>query len=169
MAAASEAMFPPGGEIPPSGLDAGVPDFVAAYVEGVPPTVRRLIHALFWLLELAPLARARGRFSRLAPDARNEFLERWRTSRFFFLRLAFTSLRAILTMGYFAHPPVLRALGLAPLEIETPVLEADLLYPPIGAPCSAIRWTAADLTDPSDGVPLDPHGPLHADYREESP
>ena len=56
-------------------------------------------------------------------------------------RLVFTSLRAIVTQGYFADPAVLRALGLAPFAIETPVSEADALYPPIGRPKSAIRFS----------------------------
>ena len=74
----------------------------------------------------------------------------------------FTSLRAILTMGYFAHPEVLRRLGLAPRRVDPPVTEVDLLYPPIGAPPGAIRHTRADLTPPSDGTPLR-GAPLHPD------
>ncbi len=84
------------------------------------------------------------------------------------MRIVFTSLRAILTMGYFAAPPVLRALQLAPYDIPTPVTEADLLYPPIGKGRDAIRWTRADLTPPSDGQPLDLDGPLHPAYAEAS-
>jgi hypothetical protein len=89
----------------------------------------------------------------------------WQRSRFFPRRLVFASLRAILTMGYFADPAVLRALGLAPCRVARPVAEADLLYPPIGRPRSAIRFTRADLTPPSDGTPL-LGAPLHPDYAE---
>jgi hypothetical protein len=91
-------------------------------------------------------------------------LEGWRTSRFFARRVVFTSLRAILTMGYIAHPPVLRELGLAPYAIETPVCHADLLYPPVGAPREAVPYGPEDLTPPSDGTPLRLDGPLHRDY-----
>jgi hypothetical protein len=127
---------------------------------------------LFFLVEHATLvAPAPGwggwrRFSSLSPEQRIAALDGWRTSRHFARRLVFTSLRAILTMGYFSHPPVLRQLRVAPLAIETPVCEADLLYPPIGRSPEAIRWSAADLTPPSDGTPVDLDGPLHPAYAE---
>lgn len=146
--AASDAMFPPGGPIPESGIDAGVPAYVERYVAAVPPRVRLLMRLLFFLVEHASLPR----FSKLPHERRVAALEGWRTSRFFLRRLVFTSLRAILTMGYFADPGVLRRAGLAPFEIPTPVCEADLLYPPIGQPRSAIRHRA--VTPPSDGTPL---------------
>ena len=50
-------------------------------------------------------------------------------------------------MGYLGHESVLSELGLAPPEIESPVCEADLLWPAIGMPGAAIRYTRADLTD----------------------
>ena len=74
--------------------------------------------------------------------------------------------RAILCMGYLAHPRVLRQLRLAPRAFETPVCEADLLYPPIGRGPEAIRYSSADLTPPSDGTPLSVEGPLHPRYAE---
>ena len=61
-------------------------------------------------------------------------------------------------------PPLLRQLRLAPLAIETPVCEADLLYPPIGAAPADIVHTTDDLTPPSDGTPVDIDGPLHPRY-----
>lgn len=168
--AASDAMFPAGGAIPPSGREAGVPAYVDGYVAAVPGTVRLLMRALFLLVEHATLlwpAPGRGgrrRFSKLTVEQRVAVLEGWRTSRLFLRRLVFTSLRSILCMGYLADPAVLRHLGLAPYEIEPVVCEADLLYPPIGAPRSAIRHTAT--TPPSDGTPIDLDGPLHPAYRE---
>lgn len=173
VAAASEAMFPAGGAVPESGPDAGVPEFVDRYVGAVPPAVRLLMRLLFFLLEhatlvfWAPPPRGWRRFSSLSHEQRVAALEGWRSSRLFARRLVFTSLRAILTMGYFADPAVLRRLRLAPYDLATPVAEADLLYPPIGKPRSAIRYTRADLTAPSDGTPLDPDGPLHPAYRED--
>ena len=68
-------------------------------------------------------------------------------------------------MGYFAFPPVLRQLGLAPYEIRTPVCEADLWYPRIGASRSSLRLSRADLTPPSDGTPIPLDAPLHPGYR----
>ncbi|HKJ24932.1 MAG TPA: gluconate 2-dehydrogenase subunit 3 family protein [Myxococcota bacterium] len=170
VSAASDAMLPPGGAIAPSAAEAGVPGYVDRYVGSVPPNMRLLMRMLFLLFEQATLFLAapgpggRRRFSDLSVDQRVAVLERWRTNRFHPLRLAFTSLRAILCMGYLADPEVLRILGLAPWDIDPPVAKADLLYPPIGRPRSEIRHHAT--TPPSDGTPLAIGGPIHPDYRE---
>lgn len=172
LSAAADALFPRGGAIAPSGVDAGVPDYVDRYLGDVPPRMAFLMRCLFLLFEHASFfVRAPGRggmrrFSSLAPEQRVAVLERWRRANLFPMRLVFTSLRAILTMGYFASPAVLRALRLAPYDIPTPVAEADLLYPPIGKGPESIRWRRGDLTAPSDGSPLDLAGPLHPAYAE---
>jgi hypothetical protein len=171
--AVCDAMFPPGGAIPPSGREAGVPDYVDGYVAAVPPLTGRLMRMLFLLVEQATLifpapgSGGRRRFSDLTVEQRVASLESWRTSGFFPRRLVFTSLRAILCMGYLADPAVLRALRLAPWDITPPVAEADLLYPPVGQPRSAIRHT--ETTPPSDGTPLEIGGPIHPDYRGSAP
>lgn len=170
--AAAQALFPPGGAVRPSGLEAGIPRYVDRYLGQVPGHLRFLMRCLFLLFEhgtlgvRAPGARGWRRFSALSHDQRVAVLERWRRSPWIPARLVFTSLRAILTLGYFASPAVLRELRLAPYAIETPVCEADLLYPPIGRGPEAIRYTRADLTPPSAGHPLDLDGPLHPDYAE---
>jgi hypothetical protein len=79
----------------------------------------------------------------------------------------FASLRALLTNAYVADAGVLRGLGLTPFSIESPVVEADLLYPPIGQLPSAIRHRAP--TAPSAGVPLDLAAPRHPAFRAARP
>ena len=170
--AAALAMFPPGGALEPSGLDADVPGYVDGYVAQVPARIRLLMRALFALFEHATLvfpAPGRGgrrRFSVLSVEQRRAVLASWEESRSYPRRVAFTSLRAILTLGYLAHPAVLRELKLAPFAFETPVCEADLLLPRIGARPEDIPLTRDDLTPASDGTPLALDGPLHPDYRE---
>jgi hypothetical protein len=165
--AAADAMFPPGGALP-SGREAGVTASLDDYLQCVPARMRRLMRLLFVLVEHAtlvfpaPAPRGRRRFSSLAPAQRAAVLDAWRTSRAFPRRLVFTSLRALLTNGYLADHGVLSALGLAPFAIETPVAEADLLYPPIGRPRAAIRHAAP--TPPSEGRPLGPAAPRLAGY-----
>lgn len=172
LSAAADALFPRGGPIEPSGTDAGVPTYVDRYLGEVPPKLALLMRCLFLLFEHASfVVRAPGRggmrrFSSLSPAQRVAVLERWQRARLFPMRLVFTSLRAILTMGYFASPEVLRTLHLAPYAIATPVTEADLLYPPIGKGPEAIRWGPADLTAPSDGSPIPIDAPLHPAYAE---
>ena len=170
---AAGAMFPPGGAIPESGLDADLPGYMDRLLAASHPRQRRQLHMLFFLIEHATLcfpAPGRGglrRFSSLSHDQRVDVLQDWATSNLFFRRLCFTSLRALLTLGYFAHPPVTRRLGVAPPAVETPVCEADLLYPPIGAGPEAIAFTADDLTEPSDGTPILPGAPRHRRYVED--
>jgi hypothetical protein len=170
--AAVDAVFPPGGPLPISGSEAGSLAHVDRYVGSLSPRSRLLIRLLFFLLEHAtivfPAPGATGirRFSKLAPAQRAAVLEGWARSRFAARRTVFQSLRAIVTMAYFAHPAVLRAMHLAPLAIETPVIDADLLFPPIGQPRSAIRATPEDRERSVSRAPLDPNGPLDPAYRE---
>ena len=174
LGAAAEALFPPGGAIEPTGLDAGIPGYVDRFLAAAQPRQRLLMRLLFFLVEHATLVfpapgglRGMRRFSSLDFDQRLAAIDGWQQSRLFLRRIVFTSLRAIFALGYFSHPPVLRALRLAPYAISTPVCEADLLYPPIGGHPDAIRWTRADLTPASDGVPLDLDGPLMPGFAEE--
>ncbi len=173
--AAADTLFPPGGEIPPSGSEAGVAAFLDRYLDAVPAGVRRLMRLLLVLVEhgtlLFPAPGWNGfrRFSALSEAQRVAALDGWRRSRLFPRRLVFTSLRALLAMGYLADPRVLRALDLAPRDIEPVVTEVDLLYPPVGAGREAIPWTEADLDRGGHRPPLGPDTPLHPDYRDPTP
>ncbi len=175
VASAAEVTFPAGGGIPPSGVDADIAGFTDRWMATHASRTRVLIHLLFFLIEHATLffpapgGGGRRRFSALGFEQRTAALEGWRTSRLFPRRLVFASLRAILTMGYFSYPAVLRQLGLAPYEIRTPICEVDLWYPRIGASRASIRLTPADFTAPSDGTPIPLDAPLHPAYREGAP
>lgn len=171
--AAADAVFPAGGgALALSGSQAGTLEHVDRYLASLSPRSRVLIRLLFFLLEHATLFfPAPGwngirRFSSLSPEQRVAVLDGWGRSRLAARRTVFQSLRAILTMAYFANPAVLRAMGLAPLEMESPVVDADLLFPPIGQPRSAIRFAPADRDRAVPRTPLDPHGPLDPAYRE---
>jgi hypothetical protein len=172
LAAVSEAMFPPGGHIRSSGIDADLPAYIDRWMEYLQPRVRLLMHLLFFFVEHATLlfpapgGRRRRRFSSLGLEQRIAVLGAWGGSRLYLRRLVFMSLRSILTMGYFAHPPVLRQLGVAPLAIDSPICEADLLYPPIGKLPADIPYTREDLARPRDDSPLSLDGPLHPDFTE---
>jgi len=173
LAAAAGATFPPGGAIARSAGEAGIVAYVDRWLGSLPARPRRLMRLLFAAMEHATLlfpAPGRGgrrRFSALSAEQRVAALEGWAHSPLAPRRLVFASLRAILTMGYFGDPAVMRQLGLAPLAVDTPVCEADLLWPAAGRSASAIRWHRADLTPPSSGRPLDGDGPLHPAYAED--
>jgi hypothetical protein len=168
--AASLASYPRGGAIEPSGVDAGIPAHVDRFVAAQAPGTRRLMRLLFVLVEHATLvfpAPGPGgwrRFSSLGEEQQVAYLCGWERSALLPRRLVFVSLRAILTMGFFADPAVLRALGLAPRAIATPVCEADLLWPRVGEPPSTIRFRPEDVAPPGPAEPLGVAGPLHRDF-----
>ncbi|MCP5066279.1 MAG: gluconate 2-dehydrogenase subunit 3 family protein [bacterium] len=169
LAAAADATYPEGGSALPSGTQAGIPAYVDRYVASVPSTIGFLMRLLFFLIEHATLLFAapggggRRRFSSLNAEQRSAVLEGWGESSWYPRRLVFSSLRAILTMGFFSDPAVLRTLHLAAKRIESPVVEADLLYPAVGAHPSTIAHGPEDLGSPS-GVPLAADAPLHPDH-----
>jgi len=161
LAAVAEAVFPPGGPLPRSGVEAGVPGYVDRLVAVSPPRQRRLMRLLFFAIEHSTLLfpgpgvlRGRRRLSAQPLAARIAVLEGWRTSGLFARRLVFASLRALVTLGYFGDGPVQRRLGLEPFAIDSPVCEADLIYPRVGASRGDIALGLGDLTPPSDGTPL---------------
>ena len=170
--AVAEATFPAGGAIPLAGLDAGLPRYVDRWLVALAARQRLLIRALLLLMEHATLvfpAPGRGgfrRFSSLTLDQRESVLRGWAESRLFARRLVFMSLRAILTMGYLGHPTAMRHLRLAPYAFASPILQADVLYPPIGQSREDNPVSADDVTPQSDGTPLDLSGPIHTRYAE---
>jgi len=172
--AAAEAVFPADGAVPLSGRDAGVSAYLDRWLATLPRAQRLQIGALLFLFEHgtllfpAPGPKLR-RFSSLPVDARVAVLAGWSESRLPPRRLAFAALRALLTMAYLGHPTALAAIGMAPYDFESPVLEPDLLYPPIGRGRDAVRYTEADRTPPSTGVPLDPRGPRRPPLAGEAP
>jgi hypothetical protein len=172
IAAASLATYPRGGAIEPSGVDAGIPAHVDRFVAAQQPSTRLLMRLLFVLVEHATLlfpAPGSGgfkRFSSLDEAQQVAYLLGWQTSRLLPRRLVFVSLRAILTMGYFGDPAVLRALGIAPRAMTTPVCEADLLWPRVGQARRTIRYRPEDVTPVAAPEPLGLAGPLHPDFVE---
>ena len=158
--AAADVFFPGGEGMPLSGLEADLPGYADAYLSELPVQKRRLILALFTLFEQSPLiwpARGLGafrRFSSLDKEQRVKVMEGWAESRLFLWRTAFSALKAVLILGYLGRPESLSSLGFSRWSFESPVLEADLLYPPIGESRDKIPYTREDLTEPSAGIPL---------------
>src|SRR5512142_1129788 len=108
VAACADAMFPPAGPIPVSGTDAGLVAYVESYLAGLPRSQRLLVRLLFLFIQLSPwlFGPHRSRFTRLRPAERIRVFEDMAVSRVYFRRIAFLSMRAIMTMGYFACPLV---------------------------------------------------------------
>lgn len=113
VAAAADTLFPDGGAIPASGTQAGIVRYVGLSVARVPRETRLLLRLLFAFVEHGPwlFGPRRVRLTRMRPAERAVALGRMATSRLYFLRVAFASLRTLLAMGYMAHDPVARAVG----------------------------------------------------------
>ena len=137
--AAALVIYPRGGAIAASGDSARVAlhadRFVAAQGQGNRFLMRLLFVAVEHGTLLFPTHGPGGwrRFTSLGPDQQLAYLEGWRQSELAPRRLVFMSLRAILTMGYFADPEVLRGLGLSPRELPHVEHATDDLWPAVGA------------------------------------
>ncbi|HVY45725.1 MAG TPA: hypothetical protein VHB21_07590 [Minicystis sp.] len=122
VAAVADAMFPKGGPIPLSGTEAGLVGYMDAYVGRMPNPSRLLCRLLLRLLEHGPwlFGPRRTRFTRLSQRERLAALDDMRTSSIYFRRVAFLSMRTMLTMGYLANGDVARSMRmpLAPLAGE---------------------------------------------------
>lgn len=108
VAAAAEAMFPRGGAIAESGVDAGVVAYFDDQIDHITQKNRRLIRLLLVFIELFPVffSRYARRFTRLSVEQQMRVLAAAGESRQYFFRLTFLSLRSLLCLGYFANAHV---------------------------------------------------------------
>jgi hypothetical protein len=115
VAACADALFPAGGPIPLSGTEAGLVRYTDAYLRRMPRESRALVRLLWQFTEHGPwiFGPKRRRFTRLSPAERVVALDDMRTSRIYFRRIAFLSLRTMLTMGYLANGDVATRMGMA--------------------------------------------------------
>ena len=170
--AAVDAAFPSRGAIPVAGSEVDAPRYVDRWFEVLHAGKRFQIRLLFAFFEhatlifWAPGPRGWRRFSALSLAQRIEVLHGWYASRVFARRLVFTALRSVLGLAYLDHPATLRFLRVAPYDFPTPVLDVDLVYPPIGKGLDEVAHEPGDLTAPSDGTPLALDTPVHPDYLE---
>jgi len=108
VAACADTMFPPDGPIPVSGTDAGLIEYVEAYQKAMPATQRVLVNMMFSFIQMSPtvFGPRHSLFTRLSPTDRLRVFENMARSPIYFRRVVFLSMRAIMTMGYFACPRV---------------------------------------------------------------
>ncbi|MBW2525753.1 MAG: hypothetical protein JRI23_16335 [Deltaproteobacteria bacterium] len=113
VSAVADTLFPPDGLFPISGTEAGVVPYFDAYLRRCHGQEALLLHLLLFFTELSPVVFGPRptTFSRLSLEHRTAFLEGAFHSRIYFRRVAFTSMRALMTMAYFAHPDVAAHVG----------------------------------------------------------
>ena len=107
----AEAFFPAGGKLP-SAKEAGVVAYLDQMLVQLPKQQRILIRLLFILIEHGPLifGPLQFRTTRLSIEARTKYFASWESSNLYFRRLAFLSLRSLMTIAYFSCPSVEQSL-----------------------------------------------------------
>ncbi len=112
--AVAEALIPPGGRFPLGAGDVGTAERAGRYLAGMAPETQRQVRLLLRAWEAAPLAsRHLRRFSRLAPAARDEWVERCLASRLPWRRVPLLLLKTLCLAAFCADPRVEQALGYA--------------------------------------------------------
>src|SRR5437016_5971431 len=112
--AVAEALIPPGGRFPLGAGDVGTAERAGRYMAGMAPETQRQVRLLLRAWEAAPLAsRHLRRFSRLAPAARDEWVERCLASRLPWRRIPLLLLKTLCLSAFCADPRVEQALGYA--------------------------------------------------------
>jgi hypothetical protein len=114
VAACADALFPQGGAIPLSGTEAGVVRWLDEHMRELPAPTRMLVRLMLQFVELGPwiFGPRCARFTRLDPRERIAALKDMSQSRVYFRRVAFLSLRTLLSMGYLANESVAQRIGI---------------------------------------------------------
>jgi hypothetical protein len=109
----ADALFPADGPIPISGSDAGAVKYMRKYLARCQPRQRRLVKLLIVTSELGPLifGPRRRRFTLLSRSEQQTYIARGYASPIYLRRVIVLTMRALLTMAYFADDAVLRAIG----------------------------------------------------------
>ncbi len=112
LAASCDAVYPPNSFGAPDATETDLQTRMAGYVDGLPPSQRKLLKLMFIGVELLSLLLSPGRrFSRHTQPRRTRMLTRWRASSILPLRLLGDALKSALQMVYLAHPAVVRHIG----------------------------------------------------------
>ena len=116
VAAVADALFPPGGLFPLSGTEAGMIEYFDGYLRRCHGQEGLLLRLLLLATELSPFVFGprRAPFSKLSLADRTRSLQEAFKSRIYFRRVAFTSMRALMTMGYLSNRQVAEHMGFAP-------------------------------------------------------
>lgn len=112
MKAVSLTVFPPGGEIDPSGEDVGVSRFIDQYLSEIPRGMSIGLRAFLVIFDFFPLFMIIKfrRFSRMGAADRERYMEAWQNSRHFLFRSAFLALKSLCSLFYFTDARVREAM-----------------------------------------------------------
>jgi hypothetical protein len=130
---AADAFFPSDGPLPISGSEAGAVDYFEEHYRRSDERKRSLLRSMLWFVEWSPImfGPRRRRFSRQSPDDRGRTLEIACQSDIYLRRMAYLSLRVVLTLAYFVDPRVVMRVGALPstdpfgLDAQPPLAAAS--------------------------------------------
>ena len=109
--AMAEALFPPGGDPPLSGADAGITGYLDGVFGDMPDPTGDLLRLLLNSLDDWCRLTSGRRFAVLSLEARQQRLRNWADHPIPPLRSAVSSLLLFISAGYCGHPDVRRACG----------------------------------------------------------
>ena len=114
VATAADVLFPAGGPIPVSGSEAGLVRYMDDSLARLPRQTRMLLRVLLVFIEVQAwvFGPRRRRFTRQSAAERVATLQSMATSRVYLRRIAFLSLRTLLSMGYLANGAVAARIGM---------------------------------------------------------
>ena len=109
--AMGEALFPPGGDPPLSGAEAGISGFLDEVLFDMPDPTGNLLRLLLHSLDDWCRLTSRRRFAALSLEARQKYLQSWTEHPVSELRSAISSLVLFVSAGYCGHPQVRQSCG----------------------------------------------------------
>jgi hypothetical protein len=104
----------------PEDVSLAVAAFLDGYIRRVPFQAAIGLRAVIWAITWLPVAFVGIPLpvNLLSPQARARYIDRWASSKLYFLREGFYLLKAIALMGWGAQPSVRERLGLGPMAAE---------------------------------------------------
>jgi hypothetical protein len=104
----------------PDEVSLAVAAFLDSYLRRVPFQAALGLRAVIWAITWLPVVFVGIPLPahRLSPAARARYLDRWASSKLYFLREGFYLLKAIALMGWGAQPVVRERLGLGPMAAD---------------------------------------------------
>jgi hypothetical protein len=104
----------------PEDVSLAVAAFLDGYIRRVPFQAAIGLRAVIWAITWLPVAFVGIPLpvNLLSPQARARYIDRWASSKLYFLREGFYLLKAIALMGWGAQPRVRERLGLGPMAAE---------------------------------------------------
>jgi len=105
----------------PADVALAIAAFLDGYLRRVPFQAALGLRAMVWAIAWLPIVFVGVPLPAhlLSPATRVRYLERWTSSRIYFVREGFYLLKAISLMGWGAQPAVRARLGLGPMAAET--------------------------------------------------